>query len=76
MSVDFETGGPIFQVEIYHRTPGSSGVWGLVFNASDKQAALPKAIAAYVREGLSPVLIDRIEVCELSIPKDGDEIGD
>lgn len=72
--IDFETGGPIWGVEIEHHNPGASPVWGRVFNAPDEEAAKRKGLALFEADGLSIVLIDKIEIWELTIPK-GDEDG-
>lgn len=69
-AIDFETGGPIWSAEIEHRNPGASPVWGMAFNAPDEETAKRKALALFEADGLSLVLIDRLIVWSLTIPKE------
>lgn len=73
--IDFETGDPIWMADIYHRNPGASPVWQRGFNAPDLEAAKRKALAYFEGDGLSLVLIDKIEVWELKALKGGESDG-
>jgi hypothetical protein len=73
--IDFETGGPVFQIEIYHRNPGTTGHWVRVFNAPDERAAISRAVHMFEMEGFNPVIIDQIIPSELVKPEGGDENG-
>lgn len=72
--IDFETGGPIWEVDITNRNPGASPIWQRAFNAPDEEAAKRKGLTLFEADGLSVLLIDKIEIWSLTIPK-GDEDG-
>lgn len=55
-----------WMVEIYHRNPGSDGVWFRAVNAETKREALRIAVALFVGDGLNEILVDKIEITELS----------
>lgn len=56
---------PMWHVEIEHRNPDASPIWGRVVNASDKKRANEKALALFEADGLSVVLIRVIRTSEL-----------
>jgi hypothetical protein len=62
----------VFAIEIYHRNPGADGVWFRVVNAEDEKAAIRKAIALFVGDSLSALLIDKISPTELVVLKGGE----
>lgn len=58
--IDFDTGEPIYRVEIYHNTPDTPGVWERVFNAENFDSMIAKAIGLFEADGLNPARITSI----------------
>lgn len=64
----------IFSIEIYHRNPKTDGIWFRVVNAENEKAAVRKAIALFVGNGLSELLIDMINPTELILLGGGKDV--
>lgn len=72
--IDLSGMQPIFVIEIYHRNPKTDGVWFRVVNAENEKAAVRKAIALFVGNGLSELLIDMINPTELTLLGGGKDV--
>lgn len=62
-----------WMIEIYHRNPGSDGVWFRVVEANTEKEAIRIAVALFVGDGLNEILIDKINYTELTLPKGGED---
>lgn len=74
--INFDMGESIWSAAIMHNTPETDGIWLLAFNAQSEKEAIDKATKLFAADGLPVERIISIEVSELTIPKDGDSIGD
>lgn len=73
--IDFESGVPIWSVEIFHNIPETTGVWHRVVNAETEKEAIRKAIELFESDGLPPARITRIEPATLKTFGKGGEVN-
>lgn len=69
---------PLWSATIHHTNPKTDGVWDRVFNSpvDDEGTAVKKAVALFIDDGLSHMLIYRIEVAPLLSLEGGELNGD
>ena len=65
--VDFDSGEPIWSIEIYHRTPGADPVWLVALNAPSEDRAKERALLVFTHQGFNVMVIDTIVICPLTV---------
>lgn len=64
--IDFETGVPIWMVQIYHQQPDQSkAIWGRALNAENEHDAVLEAAKLFVDEGLNAAYVTEVFYAEL-----------